>query len=51
MPKFKALLAAGSSKAPRELAAELGFDIASEEFWQKGMDQAREFVEILRQTM
>ncbi|MHA1247067.1 MAG: M3 family oligoendopeptidase [Candidatus Thorarchaeota archaeon] len=51
VPKFKALLAAGSSRAPRELAAELGFDIASEEFWQKGMDQAREFVELLRETI
>ncbi|MHA1806999.1 MAG: M3 family oligoendopeptidase, partial [Candidatus Thorarchaeota archaeon] len=36
VPKLKALLSAGSSKAPRELGKELGFDIATEEFWQKG---------------
>jgi oligoendopeptidase F len=49
-PKLKALLAAGSSKSPRELATELGFDIATEAFWQKGMQQAEEFINMLEQT-
>ena len=44
VPKLKALLAAGSSKSPRDLAAEIGFDITKEEFWQKGIDQFKEFV-------
>ncbi|MEM2119415.1 MAG: M3 family metallopeptidase, partial [Candidatus Bathyarchaeia archaeon] len=51
VPKLKALLAAGSSKSPRELAAELGFDITSEEFWQKGMQQAEEFINMLEETL
>ena len=44
VPKIKALLSAGSSRSPGELAKELGFDISSEEFWQKGIDQAEEFI-------
>ena len=51
VPKLKKLLSSGSSKAPRELAKELGFDIATEEFWQKGMDQAHDFVQMLKETM
>jgi len=51
VPKLKALLAAGSSKSPRELSAELGFDITSEEFWQKGMKQAEEFIDMLEKIL
>jgi oligoendopeptidase F len=51
VPKFKALLSAGSSKAPRELAAEIGFDITTEEFWQKGIDQFSEFIDLLEETI
>ena len=51
VPKLKALLAAGSSKSPRELAAHLGFDITKEAFWQKGMKQAEEFTNMLEETM
>ena len=51
VPKFKALLAAGSSKSPRELAAEIGFDITTEEFWQKGIDQFKEFVNQFEETL
>jgi oligoendopeptidase F len=50
-PKLKALLSAGSSKPPRELAAELGYDITTEEFWQKGMKQAEEFLNMLEETL
>lgn len=51
IPKLKALLAAGSSKSPRDLAAEIGFDITTEEFWQKGIDQFKEFVKQFEETL
>lgn len=51
VPKLKALLAAGSSKSPRELSTELEFDLASEAFWQNGMKQAEEFVQMLEKTL
>jgi len=50
-PKLKALLSAGSSKSPRELAAELGYDITSEEFWQKAMKQTEEFLNMLEESL
>lgn len=51
VPKLKALLAAGSSKSPRDLAAEIGFDITKEDFWQKGIDQFKEFVTRFEETL
>jgi len=51
VPKLKALLSAGSSKSPRELSAELGFDLTSETFWQNGMKQAKEFIQMLEATL
>ena len=51
VPKLKRILAAGSSRSPTDLAAELGFDVRKEAFWQKGMDQAREFVDALEETV
>ncbi len=51
VPKLKRLLAAGSSKSPRELASELGFDITGEAFWEKGMAQAKEFIDMLEKTL
>jgi len=51
VPRLKSLLAAGSSKSPRELAAEIGFDITKEEFWQKGIDQFAEFVGMFEKTL
>jgi len=51
VPKLKTLLAAGSSKSPSELAAELGFDITKEAFWEKGLKQAEEFLTMLEQTL
>jgi oligoendopeptidase F len=51
VPKLKSLLSAGSSKSPRMLANELGFDISSEEFWLKGMRQAEEFVQMLEEML
>jgi oligoendopeptidase F len=44
VPKMNALLSAGSSRSPAQLAAELGFDIADQEFWRKGIDQAEEYI-------
>jgi len=37
--KFIEFLSAGSSKSPKDLVKELGFDIEDEKFWQKGFDQ------------
>lgn len=51
VPKLKTLLSAGSSKSPRELAAEIGFDVTTEEFWQKGIDQFSEFIEMFKETL
>jgi len=51
VPKLKRLLALRGSKSPRELAAELGFDITEEAFWQKGMKQAEQFVNRLEETL
>ena len=51
VPKMKSLLAAGSSRSPSDLAVELGFDIGKEEFWEKGMEQAEEFIEMLEATL
>jgi len=45
VPKLKRLLAAGSSKSPRDLATEMGFDITTEAFWQMGIDQFAEFID------
>lgn len=45
VPKMKALLAAGASRSPAQLAKDQGFDITTEEFWQKGIDQAVVFLE------
>ncbi|MBI0583995.1 MAG: M3 family oligoendopeptidase [Methanomassiliicoccus sp.] len=45
VPKMKALLSAGSSRSPAQLAEDQGFDITTEEFWQKGIDQAEAFLE------
>ncbi|MFO7837094.1 MAG: hypothetical protein R6V83_10575 [Candidatus Thorarchaeota archaeon] len=46
-----AMLAAGSSKSPAELADDLGFDISSKKFWQKGMKQFEEFIGMLEETV
>jgi oligoendopeptidase F len=51
IPKLKGLLAAGSSKSPRELGAELGFDITDETFWEKGMKQAERFIGMLEENL
>lgn len=51
IPKLKRLLAAGSSKSPHELGAELGFDITDETFWEKGMKQAEKIIDMLEENL
>jgi oligoendopeptidase F len=51
VPKLKSLLAAGSSRSPRNLAADIGFDVTTEEFWQKGIDQFKEFIKLFEETL
>ena len=34
-----------------DLAKEIGFDIYADEFWQKGMEQAKEFIDQLEKTL
>ncbi len=42
------MLSDGGSKSPRELVKELGFDIASAQFWQKGFDVIKDMVKELK---
>jgi oligoendopeptidase F len=51
VPKMRALLAAGSSMSPVNLAKEMGFDVMKEDFWHKGIQQFDEFVDQLETTM
>ncbi len=51
VPKLKAILSAGSSRSPRDLAADIGFDITTEEFWQKGIEQYAEFIKMLEDAL
>ncbi|MHA1862202.1 MAG: M3 family oligoendopeptidase [Candidatus Thorarchaeota archaeon] len=51
VPKLKALLSAGSSRSPRDLASDIGFNVTTEEFWQKGIDQFSEFVKMFEDTL
>ena len=37
VPKFRAMLADGGRKSPKELAEEMGFDLSDPEFWKLGM--------------
>ncbi len=51
VPKMNALLSAGSSRSPIDLAEELGFDVTKEEFWRKGIKQFDEFADQLEATL
>ncbi len=51
VPKLKALLGARSSKSPVQLGKDIGFDISAEDFWQKGMDQAADFIKMLERVL
>ncbi len=47
VPKLKKILAAGSSKSPRDLALEIGFDVADPNFWKAGIKQAESLLKEL----
>jgi oligoendopeptidase F len=51
VPKLKGLLAAGSSKSPFELINEVGLNLTDEKFWEKGIKQAEEFIDMLEKTL
>lgn len=51
VPKLRALLSAGSSRSPKDLAKDLGFDITNEDFWMKGIQQFEEFINQLEATV
>ena len=51
VPKYLELLAAGGSKAPQAILAEVGVDMNSEAFWQSGFDAILGMVDQLEQTM
>ena len=42
--KFIALLSAGGSASPQDIVKLIGFDIASEGFWQQGFDVLKELL-------
>jgi oligoendopeptidase F len=44
VPKFVSLLAAGSSKSPLELAADIGLDLTAPDFWKGGVKMFEHFV-------
>lgn len=46
--KIMNLFAQGGSKSPLELTRELGVDITSEKFWQKGFDAIKEMLKKIR---
>lgn len=51
VPKLKRVLSAGGSIAPKELLSEIGFDIATTEFWAIGFKQAIDFLENLERIV
>jgi oligoendopeptidase F len=46
-PRYRAILAAGGSKAPEQVLKEAGIDMRQESFWQGGFDVIRGMVEKL----
>ena len=51
VPKYLDLLAAGGSRSPAAILAEVGVDMRAERFWQSGFDTISEMVEELEQTI
>ena len=51
IPKFKALLTAGSSASPYDIVAIAGFDLRDPEFWQKGITAIESLLIELEKTM
>ncbi len=51
VPKLKRILSSGGTMAPKELLAEVGFDITDTEFWEIGFKQAEEFLNNLEKIV
>ncbi|MEK6619271.1 MAG: M3 family metallopeptidase, partial [Nitrospirota bacterium] len=51
VPKYLDLLAAGGSKSPEAILAEVGVDMRSETFWQSGFNTIKGMVEELERTV
>lgn len=51
VPKLREILSAGSRRSPAQLAAGVGFDITTEDFWGKGITQFEELVDQLESTL
>ncbi len=51
VPKLKSILAAGSTKSPKQLASELGFNLENDKFWELGMKTVIEFIDQLEELM
>ncbi len=51
VPKYLDLLAAGGSRAPQDILAEVGVDMTSQAFWQSGFEAISGMVDQLEQTM
>ena len=49
--KFKKILADSGSQSPKNLFADIGYDITSMEFWKLGISQAEEFIKSLEKTI
>ena len=45
VPKYLKFLSYGGSKKPEEICKELGIDLSSEKFWQKGFDVINEMID------
>jgi oligoendopeptidase F len=51
IPKFRAMLADGGKKSPKELATDMGFDLADSEFWKLGMVQYEKIINQLEELL
>jgi oligoendopeptidase F len=51
VPKFKALLSAGSSISPVEVGKIVGLDVTKSDFWKLGMKQYQHFIEELEKIV
>ena len=51
VPKFKAFLAAGSSKSPYDILIKLGIDITSKEFWDGGFNLLSEMLKEFKDSL
>jgi oligoendopeptidase F len=51
VPRYLDLLSTGGSEAPQTILANVGVDMASEDFWQSGFDTIKEMVNQLELTL